>query len=116
MNRLLALAMIVMILPGSAWAASVKAGERLAKVKCVGCHGPTGAGDGIMLQSLGITTPPLPWNDKTKMAAFTDQQITEVITNGGKAINASPLMPAFANQLSANQIADLLAYIRSLAK
>jgi high-affinity iron transporter len=116
MKRLLGVVMIVMLLPVSAMAASVAAGHRIAKRKCAGCHGATGAGNGPLLASLGAPVPPVPWTDKAGMAKFTDQQITEVITHGGKALNASPLMPAFGNQLSKSQIANLVAYIRSLGK
>jgi mono/diheme cytochrome c family protein len=116
MNRLIALVMIAMFLPAPVLAANVAAGRRVAKRKCAGCHGATGAGDGVMLETLGAPVPPVPWTDKAGMAKFTDQQITDVITHGGKALNASPLMPAFGNQLSSKKIANLVAYIRSLAK
>jgi mono/diheme cytochrome c family protein len=116
MKRMITIAMIAMFLPAPALAANVTAGGRVAKRKCAGCHGETGAGNGPLLATLGAPKPPVPWTDKAGMAKFTDEQITDVITNGGKALNASTLMPAFGNQLSAKQIANLVAYIRSLGK
>jgi mono/diheme cytochrome c family protein len=117
MNRLIAALTIAALLPvSSALAADASAGAKIAAAKCTACHGATGAGDGVMLQTLGVPVPPVPWTDKEKMAKFSDQQLTDVITNGGAALKASPLMPAFGNQLSATQIADLVAYVRSLGK
>lgn len=117
MNRLIAALTIAALVPVSAaLAADVSDGAQISAAKCSACHGATGAGDGVMLQSLGVPVPPVPWTDKAKMATFTDQQLTDVITTGGVALKASPLMPAFGNQLSAAQIADLVAYVRSLGK
>jgi mono/diheme cytochrome c family protein len=118
MNRVIAALMIAALVPVSAaFAADASNGARIAAAKCAACHGATGAGDGVMLATLGVPVPPVPWTDKAKMAPFSDQQLTDVITNGGAAaLKASPMMPAFGNQLSAAQIADLVAYIRSLGK
>ncbi len=60
MSRLIALAMIVMFLPATALADNVTKGQRIAKLKCAGCHGATGAGDGALLQTLGAPVPPVP--------------------------------------------------------
>ncbi len=117
MNRVIAALMIAALAPVSAaFAADASNGARIAAVKCAGCHGATGAGDGVLLATLGVQVPPVPWTDKAKMAQFTDQKLTDVINNGGSALNASPLMPAFKGQLSDADIADLVAYIRSLGK
>ena len=97
--------------------ADAAAGERTAKIKCAGCHGATGAGNGVMLQTLNVSVPPVPWTSKAGMAKFSDQLLTKVIKEGGqKALGKSPIMPAFGNQLSDTQIADLVAYIHSLAQ
>lgn len=116
MNRLIAALTIAALMPIAALAADVNEGARIAAAKCAACHGATGAGDGVMLATLGVPVPPVPWTDKSKMAKFTDQQLTDVINNGGAALKASPLMPAFKGQLSDAQIADMVAYIRSLGK
>jgi mono/diheme cytochrome c family protein len=105
-----------LLVPGVALGADATAGGKIAAEKCAGCHGTGGAGDGPLLQSLNVTTPPVPWTDKAKMAAFSDQQITDMVENGGKAAGKSPLMPAFGKQLSASQIADVVAYVQSLAQ
>lgn len=105
-----------LLCPGSALAADAAAGAKIAAVKCAGCHGSDGSGNGPMLQEMGVTTPPVPWTSKAQMAAFPDADVTKIIDQGGAAEGKPPLMPAFGKQLSSTQIADVLAYIRSLAK
>jgi cytochrome c oxidase cbb3-type subunit 3 len=115
-KRLITIMALIALLPLPAMAASVAVGRHIARVKCAGCHGAGGAGDGVMLQTLGAPAPPVPWTSKKEMAQFTDAQLTSVIMEGGKALNRSPLMPPFGNELSHSQIADLVAYIRSLGR
>jgi mono/diheme cytochrome c family protein len=50
------------------------------------------------------------------MAAYTDADLTKIISGGGASVGKLPLMPAFKGQLSDAQIADVVAYIRSLAQ
>ena len=107
---------LLLVFAGHAWAADAARGKAIAKVKCAGCHGEGGAGNGVMLKMLNVTTPPVPWTDKSGMAAFSDADLTKIITNGGAAVGKPPLMPAFKGQLSDEKIADVIAYIRSLAQ
>ena len=118
MNRrlIVMVAVFSLFLAGHALAADVAAGKRVAKQKCEGCHGATGEGNGVMLQALNVTTPPVSWTDKSAMAAFTDADLAKIITGGGAAVGKPPLMPAFKGQLNDAKIADVIAYIRSLAQ
>ncbi len=109
-----AIAIAALLLSGHALAADIAAGKKIANQKCAGCHGAGGAGNGVMLQALNPSTPPVPWTSKSGMAAFTDADLTRIIAGGGAAIGKPPLMPAFKGQLSDAQIADVVAYIRSL--
>jgi mono/diheme cytochrome c family protein len=97
-------------------AADVAAGPRITHQKCAGGHGEGGAGNGVMLQRLNVATPPVPWTDKTAMGAYTDADLTKIISGGGGAVGKAALMPAFGGQLSDAKIADVVAYIRSLAQ
>jgi len=92
------------------------AGAKIAAKKCAQCHGATGAGDGATLQQLGSSVTPANWNDKAAMSKYTDDQLTKIITSGGKSIGKSPLMPAFKAKLKGDQITDVVAYVKSLAK
>jgi len=50
------------------------------------------------------------------MKQWSDNEIVAIITKGGKAVNSSPVMPRFQGKLTAAQIQDLLAFIRTLSK
>ena len=80
-------------------------GAALYKTKCAACHGAAGKGD-----------PAVGKADKIRDLSSADVQqqsdadLTTVITAGkGK-------MPAYGKSLKPDQVKDLVAYIRSLAK
>lgn len=85
---------------GSSAKADAAAGEATFKAKCAGCHGADGKGkEAMKTQDLGSA-------DVQKMS---DADLSGAITNGkGK-------MPAYKT-LSADQVKDLVSYVRSLKK
>jgi mono/diheme cytochrome c family protein len=75
------------------------------KAKCQMCHGATGLGDTPAGKSMKV--PPFNSPDLIKMS---DADLIAATTNGkGK-------MPAYTGKLTAPQIKDLVAYIRTLQK
>jgi len=85
---------------GSSAKADAAAGEATFKTKCAGCHGADGKGKEAM------KTTDLGAADVQKMS---DADLTGVITGGkGK-------MPAYKT-LSADQVKDLVSFVRSLKK
>lgn len=80
--------------------ADVAAAEATFKAKCAGCHGADGKGkEALKTQDLGSP-------DVQKMS---DADLSGIIKNGkGK-------MPPYKS-MSADQVADMVSYIRSLAK
>lgn len=116
----LAVVVVVTVLLGI-WVISVPAaskgdpgkGKEIYAKSCSGCHGPDGKGDGAAASAMN----PKPANlaDKTSMSKLDDKAVANVIVKGGAATGKSPLMPAFS-QLKAQEVNDLVAYIRSLAK
>ena len=76
----------------------------LFKGKCSMCHGVDGKG------FPALKTPD--FTDPKVQASVTDKQIAETVKKGKKGT----AMPAFADQLSDEQINSLVAYIRSLKK
>ncbi len=80
--------------------ADAAAGGATFKAKCAGCHGADGAGkDAMHTRDMGSA-------DVQKQS---DADLTGIITNGkGK-------MPPYKT-LSADQVKDLVSYIRSLKK
>jgi mono/diheme cytochrome c family protein len=101
MKRILALAVLTAF-PLTATADDATA---LYKAKCAMCHGATGAGDTPIGKKLAIKALSSPDVQKNS-----DAQLLQVITNGkGK-------MPAFGTKLSADQIKQLVAVVRTFAK
>jgi len=80
--------------------ADVAAGEATFKAKCAGCHGADGKGKPAMKNS-DLTAA-----DVQKKS---DADLSAAITNG------KPPMPAYKT-LTADQVKDLVSYVRSLKK
>ena len=75
------------------------------KAKCAGCHAADGSGDSPAGKAM--KTPDLRSDEVQKM---TDAQLIDATTNGkGK-------MPAYKGKITDDQIKDLVAFIRTLAK
>jgi len=118
LNGMLFLTLVFAAAPTDA--ADPAAGAKIAAKHCAECHGETGKGDGEMLQkfkTMGVVVPdPVAWDDGAGMSEWTDEQLFQIIEKGGKDVGKSKMMPPWGDQLSKAEIADLVAYIRSLAK
>jgi cytochrome c6 len=80
-------------------------GADLYKTKCAACHGPDGKGATAVGKADGIRDLA-----STGVQGQSDATLTTIVTSGkGK-------MPAYGKSLKPDQIASLVAYIRSLAK
>lgn len=88
-------------------------GEPLYRQYCAVCHGVTGEGDGPNAASMEDDRP-RDLTDARYMSRLIDTQLVEVIRGGGGAVGRSRFMPAWGNTLSAEQVVDLVAYIRTL--
>lgn len=124
-NIILSLALLIPPLPADA--ADPAAGEKISIKRCAKCHGKDGKGNGEELLKFmekakirGEVIPhPVDWTDAAAMSEWTDDQIFAIIKKGGKAVGKDELMPRFErgrHPLSDAEIADLVVYIRSLAK
>jgi mono/diheme cytochrome c family protein len=80
-------------------------GESLFKAKCAMCHGPDGAGKTSMGQALKI-----PDLHSPEIQKLSDTELTQIVTKGKNK------MPAYEEKLSKEQIAQLVGFIRDLAK
>ncbi len=85
-------------------------------MKCAGCHGADGSGHGVELIDMNPKQLPIPWTDKAAMAQLNDQQLASKISQSDKKQDPDSVMPAFGDQLTSQQINDVVAYIRSLAQ
>lgn len=86
----------------------VSRGEIVFKTNCILCHGVKGDGKGRA--SVLYNPPPanLTLSDKN------DQYKMMIITLGGKAMGRSEVMPVWGEQISEQQIADVVAYLRTI--
>jgi cytochrome c6 len=81
------------------------AGAALYKTKCAACHGADGKGDTGVGKANKIRDLGSP-----EAQAQSDADLTTIITTGkGK-------MPAYGKSLKPDQVKDLVAYVRTLAK
>jgi mono/diheme cytochrome c family protein len=96
--------MLTIAVAGSTWAADAKAGKAIYDKRCVSCHAADGKGNPAMAKTMkGLDIV------NKQSQAKKDDQLMKVIAEGeGK-------MPAYKD-LSKTDQADVVAYIRSLAK
>jgi mono/diheme cytochrome c family protein len=78
----------------------------LFKTKCASCHDADGSGSGPVGKRMGASDLRSP-----EVQKLTDAELTEIINNG-KGKN----MPPYKDKLTGEQIKQLVAHIRDLAK
>ena len=88
-------------------------GKAIFSKSCAGCHGESGKADGTA--SASLNPKPKDLSDKAYNAKLDDGYLHNVITKGGPAVGKAPMMPPFG-QLKPQDVDDVVAYIRSLAK
>jgi mono/diheme cytochrome c family protein len=94
----------------AAGAASAQDAATLYGTKCAACHGPAGKGDGPAAK---ILKPP-PADFQVSLKGKGDDWIAKAITEGGKGVGESPLMPAYST-LTAGQVKTLVAYVKQFS-
>jgi cytochrome c553 len=97
------LAAFVMLISGTSHAQSAR--ETMFKTKCAACHGADGKGEVPMGKKLGARNL-----SSAEVQSQSDTQLTEVVTKGKNK------MPAYDGKLTKEQIEQLIAYVRELAK
>jgi mono/diheme cytochrome c family protein len=94
--------------PVAANATSIAAGKKLYDAQCASCHGPAGKGDG----KGGALLKPLPSDltDAEWKHGRSDGEIFTVIRDGARQTG----MRAYGSRIPANDIWNLVNYVRSL--
>ena len=84
------------------------------KTLCATCHGEDGcsAGPG----AAGLDPQPAKHCDGNYMNKLTDEHLFKTIKEGGAAVGKSPLMAPWGGTLTDDQIRDVIAFVRSIAK
>ena len=99
-----AVALATMVFLSAAAKADSAAAEATYKSKCAMCHGPDGKGETAMGKTLKVKD-----FSSEEVQKMSDADLTSLISSGkGK-------MPA-ATTLSADQVKDLVAYVRTFGK
>ncbi|MGE5306546.1 MAG: c-type cytochrome [Alphaproteobacteria bacterium] len=99
---------------GAAGAGDAAKGKTLFTKSCAGCHGETGKANGSA--SAALNPKPQDLSNKAYNKKLDDAFLHNIITKGGAAVGKAPMMPPFGSQLKEQDVNDVIAYIRSLAK
>jgi mono/diheme cytochrome c family protein len=89
-------------------AASEVRGSIVFRTYCVLCHGVNGEGNG---RAAARYVPP-PAN--LTISALPDKEKERIIRGGGASVGRSSFMPPWGHELTNEQIADLLAFLRAI--
>lgn len=83
-------------------------GRAIFKAQCVACHGAGGKGDGPAAAALN----PRPANlaDAVRMEKLSDDSLVQIVTAGRLT------MPGYGKTLTPEQVREVVAYVRSLAR
>lgn len=81
---------------------------------CAACHGPSGKGDGPAAAALN--PKPKDLVDKGYVKTLKDDYMKKLIKEGGQAVGKSPVMPPMGGALKDDDIENVIAYLRSIAK
>jgi mono/diheme cytochrome c family protein len=79
---------------------------------CATCHGPDGRGS---WRAALFLVRPGKLNDAAALDRRSDQYLFDLIKHGGAAIGR-PGMPAFGSTLGDDEVTDMVAYVRGLAR
>lgn len=95
------------LFPPDARAADVAKGKTIYEKQCALCHGRGGKGDGPVAKSLNPAPPSF---SSKEMIGHLDERHRKVMVEG------KGTMPSFTGQLNQQEIDDVLAHTRTLAK
>jgi len=113
-------ALATLLAPMSATAAGdAAAGKVVYTTNCASCHGDSGKGDGPVGQVLqppprNFTVGDFKFDANKDGKVGTDADLTLVITKGAGAFGGNQMMAAWGGMLSEADIANVIAYIRTL--
>ncbi|HDH06612.1 MAG TPA: cytochrome c [Nitrospirae bacterium] len=93
---------------------SLADGKKTYTHYCSPCHGTKGDGKGFNAKNLD----PRPANHTNikLMSRRTDKELYVAISNGGRFVGKSTLMPPWGGTLNKSQIESLVLYLRKLCK
>ena len=90
--------------------------EENYRLYCVQGHGTLGNGEGINQTSGGLAVSPRNHANAKQMSELSDDHLRKAIAGGGDAVDSSELMPAWGKTLTAEEIDELVLYLRELCR
>ncbi|MCP4326946.1 MAG: cytochrome c [Alphaproteobacteria bacterium] len=95
----------------AAWSAGNASGAGNFMSYCMPCHGAEGKGDGMLVESLDVR--PRDLSELKFMSSKPDKHLFKVIKEGGGAVGLTENMTPFMDQLSDEEINNVVAYLRT---
>jgi mono/diheme cytochrome c family protein len=89
-------------------------GRHLYMKYCAVCHGTEGKGDGF--NAFNLDPKPRDFTDSRYMNALTDARLSETMSQGGRGVNKSVLMPSWGGRLTTIERTYVMAFIRLFGK
>jgi mono/diheme cytochrome c family protein len=89
-------------------------GKHLYAKYCAVCHGTEGKGDGF--NAYNLDPKPRDFTDSQYMDPLSDPRLLETISQGGRGVNKSVLMPSWGGRLSNTERTYIAAFVRYLGK
>lgn len=96
------------LVASQSWAGDAAKGEKVFKANCVVCHGDKGDGKGPAAAPL--TPKPRNFTDANEMKGIDDARLHKSIMEG----RPGTAMVSFAKTLSAGDVEDVVAYLKTL--
>lgn len=90
-----------------------RVGREIYMDYCSVCHGEEG--DGMGFNAYTLADKPRNFSDAEYMNELSDARLSETISEGGRGVNKSVLMPAWGNTFSQLEISFIVDYLRSFA-
>ncbi len=94
-----------------AWSAGNTSGQGNFMSNCTPCHGFEGKGDGMLAEELDVK--PRDLSDAEIMSSKSDDYLFKVIKEGGTSVGLTENMTPFNEQMSDEEINNVIAYLRS---
>ncbi len=92
----------------------LRLGKAIYRYYCQTCHGQTAAGDGF--NAYNLDPRPRDLSDPAFYKRKSEADLADAIRRGGAGVGLSPLMPPWGHTLSAQQIDEVILYLRTLRK
>src|SRR5210317_1156088 len=114
MARLLLPAALGVVLPLTLQAADIESGKSIYASNCAVCHGANGSPDPDSPVVQGLGEIPADLSDPLFNSREPSADWEMVVKHGGHAMGLAAQMPPHKDALNDEQIADVMAYIKSI--